>query len=269
MSIESQNPSLIEGATRFLAGLPPEEREVSQQEIYRFIRWYGRERTFNGLTAPEVANYAERLSSSDTDYTRKLDLIRAFLAYAKKQGWSKISLATHLKARKEKPRAQPVPKRNLPEAISLTQQGYTELEAELEELKEKRLQVIDEVRRAAADKDFRENAPLDAAREQRSLIEGRIRELEEALKAGTVVNRQREDNLRANVGDSIILCDLTSGEEVCYTLVSPKEVDPSKGKVSIVSPIGKAILGQSEGEEIEMVVPVGKLRYQIKRIEQP
>ena len=68
MSTDSQNPSLREAASRFLATLPPDERQLHQQEIYNFARWYGWERPFNVLTPPEVANYAERAASSaDTD----------------------------------------------------------------------------------------------------------------------------------------------------------------------------------------------------------
>ena len=62
MNSDSQSPSLGEAASRFLANLSPEERGMSQQEIYKFIRWYGGERPFAGLTAPEVAKYAEQLS---------------------------------------------------------------------------------------------------------------------------------------------------------------------------------------------------------------
>ena len=69
-----QNPSLGEAAGQFLAGLSPTEKNTSQPEIYKFIRWYGWERSLAGLTAPEVANYAERLSLSDTDYGEKLEL---------------------------------------------------------------------------------------------------------------------------------------------------------------------------------------------------
>ena len=71
----NQNLNLGEAARRFLASLPPEEGQASQQELYRFVRWYGWERPLAGLTAPELANYAERLSSSDTDYVKKLELI--------------------------------------------------------------------------------------------------------------------------------------------------------------------------------------------------
>ncbi len=267
MNSGSQSPSLGEAASRFLANLPPEERGMSQQEIHKFVRWYGGERPFAGLTAPEVANYAEHLSLSDTDYIRKLELIRAFLVYTKKEGWSKGNLAIHLKAKKGKTGFRSSSRRGLPQTIPLTQQGYAELEAELAALKGKRPQAIDEMRRAAADKDFRENAPLEAAREQRGYLEGRIRELEEALKSAVVIDGKQKAALKVNIGDSVILRDLASGEELRYTLVSPREVDPTKGKISVASPIGKAIIGHGQGEVIEVTVPAGKLRYEITQIE--
>lgn len=264
---DNQNPSLNEAASRFLAKLSPSEREASQQEVYKFVRWYGWERPFAGLTAPEVANYAERLSLSDTDYSKKLELIRGFLAYAKKEGWSKTNLATHLKAKKGKGEPQPSAKRGLPETVPLTSEGYAELEAELATLKSKRPQLIEEMRRAAADKDFRENAPLAAAREKRGHLEGQIKGLEETLKAAVIIDGKQESSLKAGIGDSLILSDLTSGEELRCIIVNPREIDPTQNKISSASPIGKALIGQDEGEIVEVAVPAGKLRYQIKQIE--
>jgi len=263
----SQNPSLGEAARLFLAKLSPSEREPSQPEVYKFVRWFGSERPLTGLSAPEVANYAERLSSSDTDYSKKLVLLRAFLTHAKKAGWSQLNLAIHLKAKKTKTGPMPSLRQGLPETIQLTQQGYTELETELAALMSKRPQLIEEMRRAAADKDFSENAPLAAAREQRGHLEGRIRELEETLKLATIINDDQRPAVKANIGDSIILRDLTSREELRYMIVDPKEVDPVKGKISSASPLGKAFIGRGEGETVEVAVPAGKLRYQIKRIE--
>ena len=266
MDSGNQNPSLGEATTRFLASLPPGEKGMSQQEVYRFVRWYGWERALAKLTAPEVASYAEHLSLSDTDYIKKLELIQAFLMYAKKEGWIKSNLATHLKAKKGKARLQSSFKRSSLETISLTQQGYAALEAELAALKSRRSEAIDEVRRAAADKDFRENAPLEAAREQRSHLEGQIKELEEALKSAVVIDEKQKVALKVNVGDSIILRDLASGDEFHYIMVNSKEVDPTRGKISSASPIGKAIIGRGQGEIIEVTAPAGKLRYQIEQI---
>ena len=266
MNSGSQNLILGEAASRFLVGLSSGEGEMSQQAIYEFVRWYGWERPFAELTAPEVANYAKQLSLSDTDYFKKLELIRAFLVYAKKEGWSKSNLAAHLKTRKGKIGLQALARQGLPQTISLTQKGYAELKAELATLKSKRVQAIDEVRRAAADKDFRENAPLEAAREEHGQIEGRIRELEEVLKSAIIIGDKQEPAVKVSIGDSVVVRHLASGEKVHYTIVSPREVDPTRGKISSVSPIGKAIIGRGEGEVIEIEAPVGRLRYQVEQI---
>ena len=263
---DSQNPSLGEAASNFLASLPGEEGGKSQQAVYGFVRWYGWERPVAELTAPEVANYAEQLSLSQANYLKNVELIRAFLVYAKKQGWSKTNLAVHLKSKKAKARLPSLARRDLLPATSLTKQGYAELEAELAELKSRRPQAIDEMRRAAADKDFSENAPLDAAKEERGHLEGRIRQLEETLKSATIIEETRKAALKVNIGDGVVLSDTVSGEELRYIVVSPREVDPTKGKISSHSPIGKAIIGRAQGEIVEITAPVGKLRYQIKQI---
>lgn len=268
MNDESQNLALGEAASRFLGKLPPGEREASQREVHRFVRWYGSGRPFSGLTAPEVANYAERLSSSDTDYLKKFEMIHSFLAYGKKAGWSKTNLATHLKVKKTKSGRQSAHASScLPDTIPLTRQGFVKLEAELADLKNRRENVIDDMRRAAADKDFRENAPLDAAREERGHIEGRIIELEQTLKTATVINEDRKPALKAVIGTRVVLCDLASGEELRYMIVSPREVDVTRGKISSASPIGKVLIGRGEGEIVEVAAPAGKLRYQLKRVE--
>ncbi len=267
MNGSTQKPGLGEAASHFLASLPHGKRGISQQEVYKFVRWYGWEQPLTRLTAPEVANYAKRLSLSDTDYAKKLKLIRAFLSYVNKEGWSKINLAVHLKIKKGKTKAQPIARQNLPETISLTQQGYTHLKAELAILKKKRPKAIEEIRQAAADKDFHENAPLDAAKEQRGFLEGRIKEIEGTLKSANIINGKQNVTARVSIGDSIILQDLITGEEIRYMIVSPREVDPTKGKISSASPIGRAVIGQGQGEIAEITAPIGKLRYQIKQIE--
>lgn len=264
---DSNNPTLGDAAGFFLSTLSPEEREMSQQEVSRFVRWYGRECSFTGLRASEIANYAERLSLSDTDYPKKLELIRAFLSYVKKRGWSKTNLGTHLKTKKTRAGTKASDGKRKRESIALTQQGQSKMEAELAELKDKRLEVIDEMQKAAADKDFRENAPLAAAREQRGYLEGRIQELEETLKAAVSIDSVKSPALKVHIGSKVCLSDLTSSEELLYMIVSPKEVDVTRGMISSVSPIGKALIGRGNGDIIEVTVPAGKLRYQIKSVE--
>lgn len=267
MNSDNSVLSLGEAARRFLAGLSAEEMAASQQEVYQFVRWYGADRPIDRLTAPEVGSYAEKMSLSDTDYARKLELVKAFLVHARKEGWTSTNLAIHLKPKKGK---TPVPrssKRRSAEPVSLSRQSYTQLEADVAALKAKRPKIIEEVRKAAADKDFRENAPLEAARQEYGQLEGRIRELEGMMKSASIINDEDKVKLKVNNGDTVVLADLASGEELRYKLVSPREVDPAHGKISNLSPIGKAIMGKRQGETVEVTTPGGKLRYQVKQIE--
>ena len=260
-------PSMGEAARQFLATLSSEKRESSQPEVFKFARWYGWESSFARLAAPSVASYAEQMDVSDTDYTGKLVLIRSFLAYGKKARWSQTNLATHLKSKKSKAGPTITASRKLPEKVTLTQERHDEMKAELAGLKKRSLELVDEIKRAAADKDFRENAPLAAAREERGHVEGRIKEMEEVLKAVTIIKEKTKTSLKTSVGDSIIISDVDSGEEMRYMIVDPREVDASRGKISIASPMGKALIGRRDGDIVEIKAPRGKLRYQIVRIE--
>src|SRR4030066_2167592 len=91
------NYNLGEAATQFLLTLSSEERLKAQQEVYKFVRWYGEKRPLAGLSIPEVANYAEQITSSTTEVAEKLGIIKTFLAYAHTQGFKRKNLAVHLK----------------------------------------------------------------------------------------------------------------------------------------------------------------------------
>jgi transcription elongation factor GreA len=263
---DNRNLSVGEAAAQFLAKIPARDREASQPEVYKFARWYGWERSFSGLAPPHVASYAEQLDVSAIDYEKKFEVLRAFFAYAKKAGWSRTNLATHLKTKKGKTTTAGARRSTLP-AATLSRQRYDEMVDELETLKNKSRELVKAIQLAAADKDFRENAPLDAAREERGHVEGRIKELEETLKAANIIGDTKNLTVKSGVGDTIVLSDLASGEELRYKIVDPREVDPLKGKISIASPLGKALFGRSDGDTVEITVPAGRLRYQIKRIE--
>jgi transcription elongation factor GreA len=263
-----QNCTLGEAATKFLINLPAENKLKAQQEINKFVRWYGEKRLFNDLTALEVSTYAEQAQLSSTDSADKLEPVKEFLSYAFKQRYTGVKLAPHIKFKKTTVTTAQSAKRLAEKTITLTAQGFAELETELIALKNERPRVTEEIRRAAADKDFRENAPLEAAREYQSHLEGRIRELESALKKATIINDKLVADHKAGLGDMIELRDLTTKTQITYTLVDAREANPNKGKISIVSPIGKAIMGHTKGDTIHVVAPAGTLPYQIIDIKQ-
>jgi transcription elongation factor GreA len=261
------NYSLGQVATQFILTLPSEERLRAQQEVYKFVRWYGEKRPLIGLTIPEVANYAEQITFSTTEVVEKLGIIKTFLAYAHKQGLTRTNLAVHLKSKKTPPKSASPLKRRSHRKVLLTNQGYADLKAELTTLKNKRPRIAEELQKAASDKDFRENAPLEAAREYQGQLEARIRKLESTLKMAILVDEQQAGGREITFGDAVVLRDLASGEQVSYTLVDASEANPIEGKISVVSPMGQALLGRMKGQNVGVKAPAGVLHYQIEDIQ--
>jgi transcription elongation factor GreA len=267
MDISESKISIGEAVSQYLSGLTPEEVRAGQQILQKMVRWFSRERCLNTIKPPEVANFSGRIPSSDAEREQKLNVIHDFLTKAKKNGWTRGNLAVHVKIKKAKAATVAGNGRKAPEAVSVTRQGYEDMQRELEQLKEKRPGVVEDIRKAAADKDFRENAPLDAAKEQLGHIDGRIHEIEETLKIAKIVDESKKDTHKAGIGDCLLLLAVESGEEARYTLVGPKEVDPAKGRISNTSPLGKAVIGCCQGDEVSINVPAGTLRYRIVAIE--
>lgn len=265
-SLAPESYSLGQVATQFLVTLPSKERLKAQQEVHKFVRWYGEKRPLSGLTIPEVANYAEQITASTTEVVEKLGTIRTFLAYTYKQGLTRTNLAVHLKVKKTPVKPTSHSKRYYQRKVVLTSQGYADLEAELDALKNERPRVADELQKAAADKDFRENAPLEAAREYQGQLEARIKELESTLKMAKLVDEQQSSRHEITFGDTVILRDMASGEKLNYTLVDASEANPLEGKISIASPMGQALLGGMKKQKVEVKAPGGILHYQIEDV---
>lgn len=264
--MENQDSSLGEVALSYLTSLPPQESQQNQREVNKFVLWYGKERPVGQITPREIEVYAAWAASATSDAAKRLQPVRQFLTYLKKEKFVQTSLATHLRikqaATKATLRAKPK------QQVILTPEDYAKLKAQLAALEKDRMNIAEELRRAAADKDFRENAPLQAAREQRDYIEARIREIQTALSTGTPVEQaQPTEEAVARIGSKVVLCDTTSGVRLTYTLVTKNDANPARSKISIASPIGRACLNQRQGEVIKVVAPAGELSYQIESVE--
>jgi transcription elongation factor GreA len=253
------NPTLAEVADVFLSNVPPEERGKTQAEISKFVRWLGSSRQVKDVSPVDVASYGELITPS------AVKPLKAFLRYIRKKGFSSISLAPHLRAKKTSAKTAVI-WRSPEVQATLTTQGYAKLEEELANLKNQRPQVIEEIQTAAADKDFRENAPLAAARERKAHLEGRIKEIESILNQAKMIVGKDHDTFKAKFGNTVVLRDLSSGKEFSYTLVDPREANPAKGKLSVASPLGKTILNKEKGQTVEVVAPVGTFCCRIEDI---
>lgn len=148
--------------------------------------------------------------------------------------------------------------------IILTQEGLAKLENELENLKTvRRREVAGRIKQAIEFGDISENSEYEDAKNEQAFIEGRILTVEKMLRNAKVVDNSHADSTQIHIGTKVTLKDLEFGDEFDYTLVGSAEADPMNYKISFESPVGKAILGKTEGEEVEVDVPAGKLKYKI------
>lgn len=261
--------TLSEALAEFVATLPPAEQLAQQQELLRFARWFGAAHKMGEVTPQALEAYQEQLVASGADPARALPPLRAFLAHAQQRGSAAAGLARAIKLRRPLP-AQGQARTGEawePKGTALTPEGYAKLRAELDYLvNQVRAQIAHALREARADRDIRENAPYDAAKQHQAQVEARIRELEQILASVEILAPPRLSH-KVSLGATVILRDLAYDEEVRYTLVSSNEASPREGKISSASPLGKALLDRQEGEEIAVEAPAGVLRYRIERIE--
>ncbi len=151
--------------------------------------------------------------------------------------------------------------------VYLSRDGLEKLKDELKELKEKeRPTVRESLQRAREFGDLSENAEYTAAKERLMFLEQRINKLEDTLSRATLLENESIPEDKVYIGATVELVDVKTQKEIVYTLVAPEEADFEAGKISTTSPIGKGLLGHSEGEEVDIRVPAGVLNYRIVSI---
>jgi len=153
------------------------------------------------------------------------------------------------------------------ERIPVTKEGYEALKKELENLKKfERPENIKAIEEARAHGDLSENAEFAAAKDRQGFIEGRIRELQFKLGNADIIIPDKMPKDKALFGSKVLLENVDTGEDVEYQLVGPDESDIKKGRISISSPLGKAIIGKKPGDELTLQVPGGRRVYELLEI---
>jgi len=153
------------------------------------------------------------------------------------------------------------------ERVPMTRQGYDKLEDDLRELKTvDRPRIVREIEIARAHGDISENAEFHAAKERQSHIEGRIRQLEDKLARAQVIDPSGPHPESVRFGVTVVLLDVESAEEVTYTLVGEDESDIASGKLSISSPIARALLGRTVDDVVRVQVPKGTREFEVRDI---
>ena len=254
--------SAADACTHFLNSLDPDKARDERPAIERFVQWFGADEPMSGLTGARLASYLEQHDDDETE----LEPIRAFLSYSARMAFTEEDLVPHLRLA---PAAGGV-RGNDPAALGddayqTTIEGVASLEHGLEELKARRPAMAESLRLAMQDKDFRENAPLDAARDEQAHLEARIREIEDQLRRAVIIDAGAKAG-RANVGSTVTVLNLDDDRERTFHLVSPSEVDPGNGKISTESPFGAAIIDHAPGDEVTVHAPSGSLKLRLLEV---
>ena len=148
----------------------------------------------------------------------------------------------------------------------LTYAGLKKLEDELEDLKvNQRKMIAEKIKEAREQGDLSENAEYDAAKDEQREIEGRIEEIEEILKYAVVIDAK--DNGSINIGNRVTLQKSDNGREYVFDIVGTTEANSRQHKISNESPVGSALIGKAEGDEIEVESAVGASHYKIVKVE--
>ena len=152
--------------------------------------------------------------------------------------------------------------------IPMTQAGYGALEADLKHRQQiERPRIIQQIAEARSHGDLSENAEYHAAKEQQSHNEGRIAELEDKLARAEVIDVSKLSGDTVKFGATVTLIDEDTDEKKIWQIVGEPEADAKSGKISITSPLARALIGKAKGANVEVVTPGGAKAYEVKKVE--
>ncbi|MDX5362003.1 MAG: transcription elongation factor GreA [Alphaproteobacteria bacterium] len=148
--------------------------------------------------------------------------------------------------------------------LPMTAEGYARIESEIKQLKTvERPNTIKAIAEARAHGDLSENAEYHAAKERQSFIEGRVLELEDMLSRAQVIDPSKLSGDSVKFGATVTLVDEETEEETRYQIVGEIEADVKQGKISITSPVARALIGKEVGDTVEVMTPGGGRSYEI------
>lgn len=150
------------------------------------------------------------------------------------------------------------------DSVPMTSEGYQRLQEELKHLmRVERPKVVKDIEIARGHGDLSENAEYDAAKDRQGFIEGRIRELNDKIARSQVINPAELNEDKVVFGAKVTLFDVDSGNEVTYQIVGEDEADIKDSKISVTSPVGKALIGHRLDDEVRIKVPSGLKIYEL------
>ena len=224
------------------------------------------------LTPHGMAAFQETIGVNAADVASRLIPVKEFLRFCWKNcGYTEVNLGNHLRVKAALTAARAAVEREEAERFEMTADGLEQLKSDLERLREELPAAIQAVAQAREDKDIRENAPLEAARENQERLNSRINELEYQI-AHAVISENQSTG-RAHLGSTVGIRRLDNGDAGAaaevqeYMLVGPTEVNAEQRRISVESPVGKGLVDASVGAIVEIQVPRGTIRYEVLSVE--
>ena len=242
--------------------------EDARVAVTRFVSHFTPHLPLADLKPYGMAVFQETVGTNATNIEGRLQPVKEFLRYCWKQrGYTDENLGNHLRIKRSSGVKDDSQLRHEEaERFEMTEDGLEQLKTELVRHQEEMPLAVQAVAAAREDKDIRENAPLEAAREYQERLRSRIAELEYQIAHADV--KQEDETGYAHLGSTVQVEKLDehgnlSGATAEYTLVGPTEVDPAARRISVESPMGRGLVNKPVGELVEIEAPRGTMRFRV------
>jgi transcription elongation factor GreA len=261
------NMTLGQAFQEYLNSLKSEQRSAYRAYVWKYIEHVGDDVTVDSLTGSRVESYAEsQIKASDPAAPERVVALKNWFQFLKKKNFTEQNFGVHIRVRRQAGRGPgETHRQRVQEApVEMTAEGHESLKRELEEITAQMPDLVKAIALAREDKDFRENAPLDAAREALAFSDQRKKAIESALKRAVVVEAGGDD--RASLGAMVTVTRLDNGKQVTYKLVGAREANAAEQKISVDSPVGKQLLHHRPGDEVSVSAPSGVIQFRIDSV---
>lgn len=269
-TVPPSQATLRDAMTEYIKALKPEQRRFQETFVRRYVEFMGDDFQVAALTGSRVESYAEaQIRPTDPNAADRVAALKAWFQFLKKKEYVTENYGIHIRVRKApgRPAGRTTAQRLQDAPIEMTAEGIDALQSELAEIESGMHDMEQAIATAREDGDLRENAPYHAAREALAFKNQRKAQIETALKRAVVVDRTGAGD-RSGVGSTVTVTHLEKNETVVFKLVGAREANAAEKKISVESPVGKELLGRRPGDEVEINVPSGTIRYRIEAVSQ-
>lgn len=266
-SSPASTTTLGEALQEYLDFLKPENRVRNGSYVRKYVEFAGHDVWINSITGSHVEYYRDsQIQSTDPAAPERVAALKDWFQFLKKRNYTEANFGVHVRVKKTTSRTGATQVRIEEQPIEMTAEGIEGLRAELQALQEDRPRIIKSIQEAREDKDFRENSPLEAAREALAFNETRQREIDAVLKRAVIKETGVGD--LSSVGSFVTVVRLDNNSSVTWKLVGAREANATEKKISVESPVGKALLAKRAGDTVTVETPSGVLEFRIDEVAQ-